>query len=119
MKKIFMAIVTMLVMSTSVMAQTDGDTAKVLTFDRISNYLELTTSQVEPVRITLAQMGETLKAFENAPHDQKTFETSVKVVNHHKKQMKGLLSDKQYRKYVQMLDKTIANRSDQQLVLSE
>lgn len=114
MKKIFMAIVTMLVMSTSVMAQSNDNniSAKTLTFDRISSYLELTTQQVEPVRLTLAQMGETLKAFENAPLDHNTYEASLIVLNNHKRKMKGLLTEKQYKKYEQILDKTIANRSD-------
>ena len=109
-----MAIVTMLVMSTSVMAQSNDNniSAKTLTFDRISSYLELTTQQVEPVRLTLAQMGETLKAFENAPLDHNTYEASLIVLNNHKRKMKGLLTEKQYKKYEQILDKTIANRSD-------
>lgn len=51
MKKLFFAIVTMLVMSTSVMAQSNNEDA--LKFERMSNYLELTSQQIKPAKNAL------------------------------------------------------------------
>lgn len=111
MKKLFFAIVTMLVMSTSVMAQSNNEDA--LKFERMSNYLELTSQQIEPAKNAFAQLEASMNYFNSMDDSLKTFEASKKMINRHKATMKKILSEKQYKKYEQAFDSTVQHRIEQ------
>ena len=110
MKKLFFAIVTMLVMSTSVMAQSNNEDA--LKFERMSNYLELTSSQIELVKTAMAQFSNSMEAYYQLKDASKGSETWEKIQARHKMTMKKILSDKQYDKYVEMLNLTAKNTAE-------
>ena len=111
MKKYFFAIVTMLVMSTSVMAQSNNEDA--LKFERMSNFLELTSQQIEPAKNAFAQLEASMNYFNSMDDSQKTFEASKKMINRHKATMKKILSEKQYKKYEQAFDSTVQHKIEQ------
>ena len=110
MKKLFFAIVTMLVMSTSVMAQSNNN--DVLKIERMSNYLELTSSQIELVKTAMAQFSNSMEAYYQLKDASKGSETWEKIQARHKMTMKKILSDKQYDKYVEMLNLTAKNTAE-------
>lgn len=110
MKKLFFAIVTMLVMSTSVMAQSNNEDA--LKFERMSNYLELTSSQIELVKTAMAQFSNSMEAYYQLKDASKGSETWEKIQARHKMTMKKILSGKQYDKYVEMLNLTAKNTAE-------
>lgn len=110
MKKLFFAIVTMLVMSTSVMAQSNNN--DVLKFERMSNYLELTSSQIELVKTAMAQFSNSMEAYYQLKDASKGSDTWEKIQARHKMTMKKILSSKQYDKYVEMLNLTAKNTAE-------
>lgn len=103
MKKIISALVVMFAMTMSVNAQSN-DTS--MFFKRIGCYLELDKNQIETVEISMTEFNEAMDALTDLIAAGKTVDS---IVNRHKKQMKLILNDKQYKKYVDILDLTVRN----------
>ena len=111
MKKMIIALVAMFVMTMSANAQSVNNESK-LSFDRISSYLDLRVDQREPVKTAMAQFNASIEACFQLKDGTKAGEAWEKVQNHHKKTMKKILDEKQYKKYTQMLDLTAKNTAD-------
>lgn len=114
MKKMILALVAMFAMTMSANAQSNENQGK-LSFDRMSSYLELTTSQVEPVRTAMAQFSSSMEAYYQLKDVSKGGEAWEKIQANHKKTMKKVLNEKQYNKYVQMLDLTVKNTAERMM----
>ena len=110
MKKMIVALVAMFAMTMSANAQSINDSK--LTFDRLSNYLELRVDQREPVKVAMAQFTASMEACFQLNDGTKVGEAWEKVLNQHKKTMKKILDAKQYNKYVQTLELTAKNTAD-------
>ena len=104
------ALVAMFVMTMSANAQSVNDSK--LTFDRLSSYLELTASQIEPVKTAMAQFATSMEAYSQLQPALQDTQAWQKIEARHKATMKKVLSEKQYRKYEQMLDLTAKNTAD-------
>ncbi len=109
MKKMMIALVAMFVMTMSANAQSNNN----FSFDRMSRYLELTVAQVEPVRMAMVQFSTAMEAFYQLEDSSKSSEAWQKIEANHKAKMKKILNEKQYDKYVQMLDLTVKNTAEQ------
>jgi NADPH-dependent curcumin reductase CurA len=92
------------------MAQSNNN--DVLKFERMSNYLELTSSQIELVKTAMAQFSNSMEAYYQLKDASKGSETWEKIQARHKMTMKKILSDKQYDKYVEMLNLTAKNTAE-------
>ena len=114
MKKMMIALVAMFAMTMSANAQSVNNESK-LTFDRISSYLDLRVDQREPVKTAMAQFTASMEACFQLNDGTKAGEAWEKVQNHHKKTMKKILDEKQYKKYTQMLDLTAKNTADRMM----
>ncbi len=114
MKKMMIALVAMFVMTMSANAQDVNNNSK-LSFDRLSSYLELTTSQVEPVKTAMAQFSASMESVYRLQDGSKAGEAWQKVQDSHKATMKKILSEKQYNKYMQMMDLTIRNTTERMM----
>ena len=114
MKKMMIALVAMFVMTMSANAQSVNNESK-LSFDRLSSYLELTVDQVKPVKTAMAQFSSSMEAYYQLKDASKGQETWEKVQTRHKETMKKILSEKQYNKYIQMLDLTAKNTAERML----
>jgi hypothetical protein len=110
MKKMIVALVAMVMMSMSAMAQSNEPNRE-LTFDRISSYLELTSEQIEPVKTAMTQFLESQKGVQDSKDNQMA-EGWAKVINRHKDTMKGILSEKQFMKYDTLFNQSIQNASE-------
>ena len=104
------ALVAMFVMTMSANAQSN-DNGKI-SFDRMSSYLDLRVDQIDPVKTAMAQFSASMEACFQLKDGTKAGETWEKVQNHHKKTMKKILDEKQYEKYIQMLDLTAKNTAE-------
>jgi hypothetical protein len=111
MKKMFFALVAMVMMTMSANAQSNDNNSK-LTFDRVAGYLELRVNQVEPVKTAMAQFESSMEAYYQLQDASKAGETWEKIQARHKATMKNILSEKQYNKYVSMLDLTVKNTAE-------
>jgi uncharacterized protein YxeA len=114
MKKMFFALVAMVMMTMSANAQSNDNYDK-LTVDRLASYLELTINQMEPVKTAMAQFESSMQAYYQLQDASKAVETWEKIQARHKLTMKKILSDKQYDKYVKTLDLTVKNTADRML----
>ena len=117
MKKMFFALVAMVMMTMSANAQSNDNNK--LTFDRLASYLELTVNQIEPVKKAMAQFDSSMEAVHQAEDASKAGEAWETIQARHKQKMRKILSEKQYNKYVKTLDLTAKNTAerimDQQL----
>ena len=111
MKKMFFALVAMVMMTMSAYAQSNDNNSK-LTFDRLASYLELTINQIEPVKKAMAQFDSSMEAYNQLQDVSKSGEAWEKIQARHKATMKKVLSEKQYDKYVAMLNLTAKNAAD-------
>ena len=114
MKKMMIALVAMFVMTMGANAQSNDNYGK-LSFDRLSSYLELRVNQVEPVKTALAQFNSSMEAYYQLQDASKGGEAWEKIQARHKATMKKVLSEKQYNKYIQMLDLTVKNTADRMM----
>ena len=118
MKKMFFALVAMVMMTMSANAQSIDNNSK-LTFDRLASYLELTINQIEPVKKAMAQFESSMEAVYQVENASKAGEAWETIQARHKQKMRKILSEKQYNKYVKTLDLTAKNTAerimDQQL----
>jgi hypothetical protein len=114
MKKMILALVAMFVMTMSANAQSNGNSGK-MSFDRLSSYLELTVTQIEPVKKALAQFTSSLEALKQVEDAAEGGETWQKIEARHKATMKKVLTEKQYKKYVQILDLTAKNAAEEMM----
>ena len=103
MKKMMMMVAVALMTAMSVNAQSN-DTS--MFFKRIGCYLELDKNQIETVEISMTEFNEAMDALTDLIAAGKTVDS---IVNRHKKQMKLILNDKQYKKYEEILDLTVRN----------
>ena len=108
MKKMIIALVAMFAMTLSANAQSNDNNSK-NSFDRMSSYLELTIDQIEPVKTAMAQFSNSMEAYYQLKDATKGSETWEKIQARHKATMKSILDEKQYNKYIQMLDLTAKN----------
>ncbi len=118
MKKMILALVAMLMMTTAVMAQSENNNTAddgALKMERICSYLDLTSSQLEPVQSSLAQMGESLKALGQIQEQEKVQTAWVRIRDRHLKQMRNTLNDRQYDKYVELFTTTTQNTAERLL----
>jgi len=113
MKKMMIALVAMFVMTMSANAQSDNNSK--LTFDRLSSYLELTVNQIEPVKTAMAQFSSSMEAYYQLKDASKGAEAWEKIQARHKKTMKKVLNEKQYDRYVKMLDLTVKNTAERMM----
>ncbi len=111
MKKMIFALVAMVMMTMSANAQSNDNNGK-LTFDRLASYLELRVNQIEPVKTAMAQFESSMQAYYQLQDASKAGETWEKIQARHKATMKNILNDKQYNKYVNMLDLTVKNTTE-------
>ena len=111
MKKMFFALVAMVMMTMSANAQS-SDNNSTLTFDRMASYLELTVNQIEPVRKAMVQFDNMLGTINYQQDASIAGEAWETIQNRHKQTMKKILSEKQYDKYVKTLDLTVKNTAD-------
>ena len=107
------ALVAMFVMTMSVNAQSDNKSK--LSFDRLSSYLELRIDQVKPVKTAMEQFSSSMEAYYQLQDASKGSEAWEKIQARHKKTMKKVLSEKQYKKYIQVLDLTVKNTAEQMM----
>jgi hypothetical protein len=114
MKKMMIALVAMFVMTMSANAQSNDNSGKI-SFDRLSSYLELTVDQIEPVKTAMAQFDSSMEAYYQLEDASKGGEAWEKIQANHKKTMKKVLNEKQYKKYTQMLDLTAKNTADRMM----
>ena len=114
MKKMIFALVAMVMMTMSANAQSNDNNSK-LTFDRLASYLELTVDQVEPVKTAMAQFESSMEALYQNHDAAKGGEAWEKIQARHKLTMKNILSEKQYNKYVAMLDLTAKNTAERMM----
>ena len=108
MKKMMIALVAMFVMTMSANAQSENNYSK-LTFDRLSSYLDLRVDQRESVKTAMAQFTSSMEAYYQLNDASKGGEAWEKIQARHKTTMKSILDEKQYNKYIQMLDLTAKN----------
>ena len=111
MKKMIFALVAMVMMTMSVNAQSIDNNSK-QTFDRMASYLELTIDQMKPVETAMAQFTSSMEAYYQLQDASRGGETWEKIQARHKATMKKVLSEKQYDKYVKMLDLTVKNAAE-------
>ena len=114
MKKMIIALVAMFAMTMSANAQSNDNNSK-NSFDRLSSYLELRIDQVKPVKTAMAQFSNSMEAYYQLKDASKASETWDKIQARHKKTMKKVLNEKQYKKYIQMLDLTVKNTAEQMM----
>lgn len=103
MKKIISALVAMFAMTMSVNAQSN-DTS--MFFKRIGCYLELDKNQIETVEVSMDEFNESMESLSDQIGTGKTVDN---IIDRHKKQMKHILNDKQYKKYEKIFDLTVRN----------
>ena len=108
------ALVAMFVMTMSANAQSVNNESK-LSFDRLSSYLELRVDQRELVKTAMAQFNSSMEAYYQLKDASKGGEAWEKIQASHKKTMKKILNEKQYKKYIQMLDLTVKNTTEQMM----
>ncbi|MBR2291969.1 MAG: hypothetical protein IJ868_06645 [Prevotella sp.] len=113
MKKMMIALVAMFVMTMSANAQSDNN--KQMTFDRLSSYLELTTSQVEQVKTAMAQFNNSMAAFYQIKDSSQSGEAWQKIEAAHMKKMKQILSKKQFEKYNLTFELTVKNSAERMI----
>ena len=106
MKKIIFAIMAMFVMTMSVNAKSNDSS---VFFKRMSCYLELDKNQMETVKVSMAEFNKAMEALSQKRGRGMGFRTANKIVDRHKKQMKQILSDKQYKKFEEIFDLTVRN----------
>ena len=106
MKKIIFAIVAMLVMTMSANAKSNDSS---VFFKRMSCYLELDKNQMETVKVSMAEFNNAMESLSQKRGRGMGFRSANKIVDRHKKQMKQILSDKQYKKYEEIFDLTVRN----------
>ena len=111
MKKMFFALVAMVMMTMSANAQSIDNNSK-LTFDRLASYLELRVNQIEQVKTALAQFESSMQAYYQLQDVSKAGKTWENIQARHKATMKKVLDKKQYDKYVATLDLTVKNTAD-------
>ena len=114
MKKMIFALVAMVMMTMSANAQSNDNNSK-LTFDRLASYLELKVNQVVPVKTAMAQFKSSMEALYQNHDAAKGGEAWEKIQARHKLTMKNILSEKQYNKYVAMLDLTAKNTAERMM----
>ena len=106
MKKIVFAIVVMFAMTMNVNAKSNDSS---VFFKRISCYLELDKNQMETVKVSMAEFNESMESLSHQRGRSKGFKSVNNIVDRHKKQMKQILSDKQYKKFEEIFDLTVRN----------
>ena len=106
MKKIISALVVMFAMTMSVNAKSNDAS---LFFKRMSCYLELDKNQMETVKVSMAQFNESMESLTHQRGHGRGFKSVNNIVDRHKKQMKQILSDKQYKKFEEIFDLTVRN----------
>ena len=114
MKKMIFALVAMVMMTMSANAQSIDNNSK-LTFDRLANYLELKVNQIEPVKTAMAQFESSMEAYYQLQDATKGVEAWDKIQARHKQNLKRILDEKQYDKYVKMLDLTVKNKAEEMM----
>ena len=114
MKKMFFALVAMVMMTMSANAQSNDNNSK-LTFDRVAGYLELRVNQVEPVKTAMAQFESSMEAYYQLQDVSKAGETWEKIQARHKQNLKRILDEKQYEKYMKMFELTAKNTADRMM----
>ena len=92
-------------------AQSNDNNSK-LTFDRVASFLELRTNQVESVKTAMAQFESSMQAYYQLQDSSKAGEAWEKIQARHKATMKDILDEKQYDKYVEMLNLTVKNSAE-------
>ena len=106
MKKMIFALVAMFAMTMSVNAKSNDSS---LFFKRMSCYLELDKNQMETVKVSMAQFNESMESLTHQRGHGRGFKSVNNIVDRHKKQMKQILSDKQYKKFEEIFDLTVRN----------
>ena len=115
MKKMFFALVAMVMMTMSANAQSIDNNNSKLTFDRLASYLELTINQIEPVKKAMAQFESSMQAYYQLQDASKGVETWEKIQARHKQNLKRILDEKQYEKYMKMFELTAKNTADRMM----
>ena len=100
------AIVAMFVMTMSVNAKSNDSS---VFFKGMSCYLELDKNQMETVKVSMAEFNESMESLSHQRGRGKGFKSVNNIVDRHKKQMKQILTDKQYKKFEEIFDLTVRN----------
>ena len=112
MKKMFFALVAMVMMTMSANAQSNDNNGN-LTFDRLANYLELRVDQIEPVKTAMTQFERSMEAYYQLQDATKGVEAWDKIQARHKQNLKRILDEKQFEKYIKMFELTAKNNAEQ------
>lgn len=115
MKKVIMMLVMLFTMSIASFAE-DNNTTEIqkymlsINVNKLANYLELTTDQVDAVETVVNELSRDLMfaAVECTNMNRNT--VTKNAVNKNVKYMSYILNDKQYHKYLLVLNATINNR---------
>ena len=107
------ALVAMFVMTMSANAQSDNYGR--MTFDQLSNYLELTIDQVEPVKTAMTQFTSSMEALYQIKDATKGAEAWQKIEASHMKKMQRLLSEKQFKKYNETFQLTAKHAAERMM----
>ena len=111
MKKMFFALVAMVMMTMSANAQSNSNNSK-QTFERVASYLELRVDQVEQVKTAMAQFETSMQALYQNHDAARGSEAWEKILARHKATMKKVLDEMQYEKYLTTLNLTVKNAAD-------
>lgn len=115
MKKMIIALVAMFAMTMSANAQSSNDD-NMLTVERLSTYMELTSDQMLPFKTAMEQFNVSMEAYYNLEDTSKGPEVWEKIKNRHMTTMKRILDKKQYDKYVQMFELTAKNTAERMML---
>ena len=107
MKKMIFALVVMFAMTMSANAKSNDAS---LFFKRISCYLELDKNQMETVKVSMAEFNNSMENLSQQRDRGMGFRSAHKIVDRHKKQMKQILSEKQYKKFEEIFELTARNK---------
>ena len=115
MKKVIMMLVMMFTMSIASFAE-DNNTAEIAKYtlnvnvDKLANYLELTTDQVDAVETVVNELSRDLMFAAVECNNTNRVNVTKNAVIKNAKYMSYILNEKQYRKYLTVLNVTLVNR---------
>lgn len=115
MKKVIMMLVMMFTMSIASFAE-DNNTTEIAKYtlnvnvNKLANYLELTTDQVDAVETVVNELSRDLMFAAVECNNTSRENVTKNAVTKNAKYMSYILNEKQYRKYLTVLNVTLINR---------
>lgn len=110
MKKMMIALVAMFVMTMSANAQSENNSQ--VTIGQIATYLDIRVNQQDAFKTAMAQFSSSMESLYQLKDPTKGVEAWQKIQANHKKAMKKVLDEAQYKKYIAMLELTAKNTAE-------